>query len=224
MLNGQAKVIIGLGGNFAAAAPDTQRTYQALQQCDLTVHISTKLNRSHIITGKTALILPCLGRTEIDRQASGEQCITVEDSMSIVKNSRGRNEPASESLKSETAIIAAMASATLGDDIVPWRKLAADYELICDEIAAVIPGFSDFNAKVAAPSGFYLQNPAAERQWQTPTKKALFSAVPLPHRLAHETAQMLSSTPILTLQTMCAHDQYNNLWHGRSLSRCLWRA
>ena len=105
MLSGKAKVFIALGGNFAAATPDTHRTYQALQQCDLTVQISTKLNRSHVMTGKKALILPCLGRTEIDRQMSGEQCITVEDSMSMVHSSRGQNEPASDSLRSETAII-----------------------------------------------------------------------------------------------------------------------
>jgi molybdopterin-dependent oxidoreductase alpha subunit len=214
MLEKKAKVFIGLGGNFAAATPDTERTYQALRNCDLTVHISTKLNRSHIITGKTALILPCLGRTEIDRQASGEQCITVEDSMSMVHSSRGQNEPATEQLKSETAIVAGIATATLGDTIAPWTQLSDDYSLIRDEIAAVIPGFSDYNSRIKEQRGFYLQNPAAKHQWNTATKKANFSDAHLPEQLAFEVAEGHTSKPVLTLQTLRSHDQYNTTIYG----------
>lgn len=214
MLAGRAKVFIGLGGNFAAATPDTARTYQALQRCDLTVHISTKLNRSHLVTGKRALILPCLGRTEIDRQESGEQSVTVEDSMSMVHSSRGQNEPASSQLKSETAIVAAIACATVGEQVVDWSKLASNYDLIRDEITAVIPGFVDYNVRVKASRGFYLQNPAALHQWNTPNQKATFSDARLPQQLIHESAQSLTANPVLTLQTMRSHDQYNTTIYG----------
>ncbi len=214
MLEGKAKVFIALGGNFAAATPDTERSYQALQQCDLTVQISTKLNRSHLITGKRALILPCLGRTEIDRQKSGEQCITVEDSMSMVHSSTGQNEPASDMLRSETAIVAGMAMASVGDNIVDWHKLASDYALIRQEISVVIPDFEHYNARIKEGRGFYLKNPAAQRQWRTPLKKAIFSAAKLPEQLAHERAQSLTNKPILTLQTLRSHDQYNTTIYG----------
>jgi molybdopterin-dependent oxidoreductase alpha subunit len=214
MLEGKAKVFIALGGNFSAATPDTERTHQALKKCDLTVQISTKLNRSHVVTGKRALILPCLGRTEIDRQMSGEQCITVEDSMSMVHSSTGQNEPASDTIRSETAIVAAMAMASVGDKIVDWQKLASDYALIRQEISAVIPSFEDYNARIKAGRGFYLQNPAAQRQWNTPMKKATFSDANLPEKLAHEWAQSLTKKPVLTLQTLRSHDQYNTTIYG----------
>tara|TARA_R110001583_G_scaffold10782_7_gene49581 strand:- start:11893 stop:14172 length:2280 start_codon:yes stop_codon:yes gene_type:complete len=214
MLEGKAKVFIALGGNFSAATPDTERTHQALKKCDLTVQISTKLNKSHVITGKRALILPCLGRTEIDRQMSGEQCITVEDSMSMVHSSTGQNEPASDTIRSETAIVGAMAMASVGDKIVDWTKLASDYALIRQEIAAVIPGFEDYNARIKIGRGFYLQNPAAQRQWHTPMKKATFSDDNLPEQLAHERAQSLTKKPVLTLQTLRSHDQYNTTIYG----------
>ncbi|MBL4822120.1 MAG: FdhF/YdeP family oxidoreductase [Colwellia sp.] len=214
MLEGKAKIFIALGGNFAAATPDTTRTYQALKQCDLTVQISTKLNRSHVVTGKRALILPCLGRTEIDRQSSGEQCITVEDSMSMVHSSTGQNEPASDNIRSETAIVAGIAMASVGDKRVDWHKLASDYALIRQEISAVIPGFKDYNARIKAGRGFYLQNPAAQRQWRTPMKKATFSDAKLPEQLAHERAQSLTKQTVLTLQTMRSHDQYNTTIYG----------
>lgn len=214
MLTGKAKVFIALGGNFAAATPDTNRTYQALQQCDLTVQISTKLNRSHLMTGKNALILPCLGRTEIDRQTSGEQGITVEDSMSMVHCSRGQNEPASELLRSETAIIAGIATAAVGNDIVGWHTLASDYALIRDEISAVIPGFDNYNEKIKAGRGFYLQNFAAKRQWNTPQNKAMFSAADLPIKLSHEIAKDNTKNHVFTLQTLRSHDQYNTSIYG----------
>jgi molybdopterin-dependent oxidoreductase alpha subunit len=214
MLEGKAKVFIALGGNFSAATPDTKRTHQALKKCDLTVQISTKLNRSHVITGKRALILPCLGRTEIDRQTTGEQCITVEDSMSMVHASRGQNEPASDNLRSETAIVAGMAMASVGDKTVDWNKLASNYALIRDEISAVLPGFESYNSRIKEGRGFYLQNPAALRQWRTHDKKAAFSDAHLPVQLAHERAQLMTETPVLTLQTMRSHDQYNTTIYG----------
>lgn len=214
MLDGKAKVFIALGGNFSAATPDTERTYQALKKCDLTVQISTKLNRSHVITGKRALILPCLGRTEIDRQTSGEQCITVEDSMSMVHSSTGQNDPASDNIRSETAIVAAMAMASVGDKIVDWNKLASDYALIRQEISAVIPGFEDYNLRIKEGRGFYLQNPAAQRQWRTPMNKATFCDATLPEKLAHERAQALTKKIVLTLQTLRSHDQYNTTIYG----------
>jgi len=214
MLSGKAKVFIGLGGNFAAATPDTQRTYQALSNCDLTVQISTKLNRSHVVTGKRALILPCLGRTEIDRQTSGDQCITVEDSMSMVHSSAGLNEPASDSLRSETAIIAAIANASVGNKVVNWNQLASDYGLIRDEISQVIPGFKDYNVKIKSGRGFHLHNTASARDWQTPERKAVFCDDSLPNRLPHEIAETLTERSVLTLQTMRSHDQYNTTIYG----------
>ena len=214
MLDRKAKVFIALGGNFSAATPDTTRTYQALKNCDLTVQISTKLNRSHVITGKQSLILPCLGRTEIDRQASGEQSITVEDSMSMVHRSAGQNEPASNTLRSETAIIAAMAMATVGNKIVDWDKLSNDYELIREDISKVITGFENYNSKVDTDKGFYLKNYAGKRQWQTSNNRANFSNTPLPVQLAHEKAKEYTDKPILTLQTLRSHDQYNTTIYG----------
>ncbi|WP_077284923.1 FdhF/YdeP family oxidoreductase [Cognaticolwellia aestuarii] len=214
MLAGKAKVFIGLGGNFAAATPDTARSYQALEQCDLTVHISTKLNRSHVITGKSALILPCLGRTEIDQQASGQQQITVEDSMSMVHGSRGQNAPASEHLRSEVAIIAGIATATLGDNLIDWSKISANYALIRDEISAVIPGFKNYNQRIETERGFYLDNSAAQREWKTLTGKASFSAAILPSHLSSTVTESLSTQPVLTLQTLRSHDQYNTSIYG----------
>jgi molybdopterin-dependent oxidoreductase alpha subunit len=214
MLSGKAKVFIALGGNFAAATPDTKRTYQALQQCDLTVQISTKLNRSHVITGKQSLILPCLGRTEIDRQASGEQCITVEDSMSMVHSSTGQNEPASAQLRSETAIVAGIAKASVGEKFVNWSKLSSDYSFIREDISKVLPDFFDYNERIKVGRGFYLQNKAAQRLWKTSTAKALFSSAQLPKKLPHEIARTFTNNPILTLQTLRSHDQYNTSIYG----------
>ncbi|SEL02916.1 oxidoreductase alpha (molybdopterin) subunit [Colwellia chukchiensis] len=213
MLSGKGKVFIALGGNFAAATPDSAQTYQALKNCDLTVHISTKLNRSHVITGKQALILPCLGRTEIDLQAGIEQCISVEDSMSMVHSSRGVNQPASDMLRSEVAIIAGIACATLGNEIVNWPKFAENYALIRDEIAAVLPEFSDYNARIDSKRGFYLQNKAALRIWQTDNEKANFSLTQLPAALGHE-KPVTANSPTLTLQTLRSHDQYNTSIYG----------
>jgi molybdopterin-dependent oxidoreductase alpha subunit len=209
-----ATVFIGMGGNFAAATPDTLRTERALGNCALTVQISTKLNRSHVITGKQALILPCLGRTERDLQAHGQQFITVEDSMSMVHASTGSNTPASDSLLSEPAIVCGMAHATLGSEKVDWQAYAANYDRIRSKISATIAGFEDFNVRVREPHGFYLGNSAAGRSWKTASGQAQFRGTQLPQQLPHEIAQRQSREKVLTLQTMRSHDQYNTTIYG----------
>ena len=210
MLRDEIKVLIALGGNLAAAAPDSPRTEEALQRCGLTVHISTKLNRSHLVPGAESLILPTLGRTERDTQATGNQFITVEDSFSMVHASEGIGIPLAETQRSETAIVAGIAHAVLGDEKVQWLKLAADYNLIRDHIAATIPGFADFNEKCDLPGGFYLGNAAAELRFNTPTQKAEFSSAALPASLF---PQDVAEVPF-TLQTLRSHDQYNTTIYG----------
>ena len=148
MAKGQAQVFVGMGGNFASATPDRKFTERALRTCKLTVHVSTKLNRSHLIHGEQALILPCLGRTEIDMQTTGPQSITVEDSMSCVHASSGRNSPASKDLRSEPAVVAGIAKATLKNSPVDWDELVADYSRIRDCIEQVLPAFAGYNEKI----------------------------------------------------------------------------
>ncbi|MDE9461264.1 FdhF/YdeP family oxidoreductase [Xenorhabdus bovienii] len=213
MLRDEVRVLIALGGNLAAAAPDSPRTEEALRHCDLTVHISTKLNRSHLITGKKeALILPALGRTEQDIQLSGAQFITVEDSFSMVHASEGLNKPLFDTQRSETAIIAGIANAVVGNTAtINWIELAGNYNKIRDHIAATIPGFADFNKKCEQPGGFYLGNAAAELRFSTPSKKAQFSDVSLPESLFPQ----LGETDVpFTLQTLRSHDQYNTTIYG----------
>lgn len=204
MRDGRAKVFVALGGNFAAATPDTLVTEAALRKCGLAVHISTKLNRSHVVTDaeQVVLILPCLGRTERDVQASGEQFVTVEDSMSHVHASRGRLEPASPLLRSEVSIVCGLAMATLGLD---WKPYADDYRRIRARIAQVVPGFADFEAKVG--TGFTLpQGPRDNRTFPTSSGKAHFTATPL---------TVLEVPPgRLILQTVRSHDQYNTTIYG----------
>ncbi|MGL6019099.1 MAG: FdhF/YdeP family oxidoreductase, partial [Gibbsiella quercinecans] len=208
MLRGEVKVLIALGGNFAAAAPDTDRTASALRNCDLTVHISTKLNRSHLITGRTdALILPTLGRTERDIQAGGPQFITVEDSFSMVHASEGVGKPLAETQWSETAIVCGIADAVLGKRYLDWPALAEDYAQIRNLIEATLPGFQDFNQRCEQPGGFYLGNAAAELRFATPSGKAEFSAAELPATLFPQPAPF-------TLQTLRSHDQYNTTIYG----------
>lgn len=210
----QSKVFIGLGGNFAQATPDTERTHLAMKNCNLTVHISTKLNRSHLVTGKDALILPCLGRTEIDVQDHGPQGITVEDTFSMVHISYGQLKPRSEHLRSEPAIIAGIAHATLGCHPIDWNWAIQDYERIRDLISETIPGFTDFNLKLRNPGGFHLVNPAAERRWNTASGKAQFSDSALPKQLINEAVLEQGNKPDLILQTMRSHDQYNTTLYG----------
>ncbi|WP_075181876.1 FdhF/YdeP family oxidoreductase [Pantoea sp. 1.19] len=210
---GRLQLLITLGGNLAAAAPDSPRTAAALQRCDTLVHISTKLNRSHLLPGqRDTLILPTLGRTERDEQASGPQFITVEDSFSMVHASEGINPPLAPTQRAETAIVAAIAHAALGSEKVDWLGLAADYNRIRDHIAATLPGFADFNARCAEPGGFYLGNAAASLHFATPSGKAEFSAAPLPERLFPQLPA--AETVPFTLQTLRSHDQYNTTIYG----------
>ncbi|OOC12057.1 CbbBc protein [Dickeya dadantii] len=212
MLRDEIRVLIALGGNLAAAAPDTDRTAQALSRCGLTVHISTKLNRSHLITAQQdTLILPTLGRTERDMQASGPQFVTVEDSFSMVHASEGISPPLSDQQRSETAIVAGIAHAVLGRDHLDWLALAADYNLIRDHIAATLPGFADFNQRCAEPGGFWLGNAAAAYRFNTATGHARFGAAPLPDSVVPVSGD--APAPF-TLQTLRSHDQYNTTIYG----------
>ncbi|HEX8069052.1 MAG TPA: FdhF/YdeP family oxidoreductase [Pyrinomonadaceae bacterium] len=199
---GRAKVFFALGGNFLSATPDTEYTAAALRRCRLTAHVSTKLNRAHLVTGAQALILPCLGRTERDAQAAGEQFVSCENSMGVVQASRGRLAPASEHLLSEPQIVARLAEATLGArSRVDWRALAADYDLVRAHIERVVPGFTDYNRRVREPGGFYLPNSARERVFKTATGRAQFTVHPLP-------AAQLAPGEFL-MMTIRSHDQFN---------------
>ena len=206
--DGEAKVFFAMGGNFVSASPDTEVTEAAMRRARLTVHVSTKLNRSHTVTGARALILPTLGRTERDEQASGEQFVTVEDSMGMVHASRGRLAPASAHLLSEPAIVCRMARAVLGErSVVPWEEFEKDYAAVRDRIARVVPGFGDFNARVARPGGFALPHaPRDERRFPTATGKANFTAAPVEYPELPEGR--------LLLQTLRSHDQYNTTIYG----------
>ncbi|WOI45999.1 FdhF/YdeP family oxidoreductase [Acidovorax sp. BLS4] len=216
MLDGKGRVFFALGGNFAAATPDTYETWKALRRCDLTVHVTTKLNRSHIVHGREALILPCLGRTEIDMQAGGSQGVTVEDSMSMVHLSMGINPPASDQLLSEPAIVARLAAATIGGrSHTPWLWLIEDYARIRDKIEAVFADFKDFNQRVAVPGGFRLRNTASERVWATAGRKASFVAHPVPvDTPSHQARALRRDTVVFTLLTTRSHDQYNTTIYG----------
>jgi molybdopterin-dependent oxidoreductase alpha subunit len=204
---GKITVFLAMGGNFLSAAPDTQATARALRRCDLTAHISTKLHRGHLVTGRTALILPCLGRTERDVQAKGPQFVTVENSMSIVSKSEGVLDPAADTLRSEVAIVCGVAQATLGNrSCVPWGELCQDYDAIRARIARVVPGCANYNARVREPGGFYLGNAAARREFRTPGGKAVFTVHALPeHNLAPGE---------LLMMTIRSHDQYNTTVYG----------
>ncbi|MFB8179737.1 FdhF/YdeP family oxidoreductase [Streptomyces sp. NPDC055966] len=206
--DGEAKVFFAMGGNFVSASPDTEVTEAAMRRARLTVHVSTKLNRSHVVTGARALILPTLGRTERDLQAAGEQFVTVEDSMGMVHASRGRLAPASPLLRSEPAIICGLARRVLGGhSVVPWEDFAKDYATIRDRIARVVPGFQDFNTRVARPGGFTLPHaPRDERRFPTATGRANFTAAPVEYPELPEGR--------LLLQTLRSHDQYNTTIYG----------
>ncbi|MFC0532955.1 FdhF/YdeP family oxidoreductase [Phytohabitans kaempferiae] len=207
MRDGRVRVFMALGGNFASATPDTEVTEAALRSCALTVHVSTKLNRSHVVPGETSLILPCIGRTERDRQESGEQFVTVEDSMSSVHASRGRLAPASPDLLSEVSIVTRLARALMPESPIPWADYEADYRAIRSVIAAVVPGFADFEARVADPAGFTLPHPPRDRlEFPTPSGKAHFTAGPLSVIKVPEGR--------LLLQTVRSHDQYNTTIYG----------
>ncbi|MFE3860580.1 FdhF/YdeP family oxidoreductase [Streptomyces goshikiensis] len=206
--DGKAKVLFAMGGNFVGATPDTTVTEAAIRRASLTVHVSTKLNRSHAVTGRRALILPTLGRTDKDFQAAGKQFVTVEDSMGMVHASRGNLAPASPHLLSEPAIVARMARAVLGaGSTTPWEEFERDYTTIRDRISRVVPGFEDFNARAARPEGFRLPHaPRDERRFPTKTGKANFTGAPVEYPRVPEGR--------LLLQTLRSHDQYNTTIYG----------
>jgi molybdopterin-dependent oxidoreductase alpha subunit len=207
--DGRSKALVCLGGNLAVAMSDPDITFKAMRNLDLAVHIATKLNRSHLLLAKQSFILPCLGRTEIDVQVAGRQSVTVEDSMSMVHASRGGLKPASEHLRSEPAIIAGIALATLPNTRVGWADLVSDYGKIRDCIEAVFPAFADFNARIKKPGGFRLYVAASEREWLTPTKKANFLIYP-----GLEEDLLVPDRDALTLTTIRSHDQYNTTIYG----------
>ena len=208
MRDGRASVFVGMGGNFVSATPDTTVTEAALRSCALTVQISTKLNRSHVVHGADALILPTLGRTDKDIRAGGKQLVSVEDSMSMVHLSRGNLHPPSDQLRSEVAIVCQLARTLLGPDHpVPWQRFADDYDRVRDAIAEVVPGCADYNARVRQPDGFQLPHPPRDsREFPTSTGRANFSLNPL---------EWVPVPPgRLVLQTLRSHDQYNTTIYG----------
>ncbi|RKT37014.1 molybdopterin-dependent oxidoreductase alpha subunit [Microbacterium sp. AG1240] len=215
MRDGKARVFMAMGGNFVSATPDTLVTEAAMRSVDLTVQVSTKLNRSHAVTGKRALIIPTLGRTDRDVRGTGEQRVTVEDSMSAVHGSRGRLRPPADDLLSEPAILARICDLVFGDRAdspnVPradWRRLENDYTLIRDHISRVVPGFADYESRIAKGRTFVLPNgPRDDRTFATPDGLAHFTANPLEYPVIPEGRVLL--------QTLRSHDQYNTTIYGK---------
>jgi molybdopterin-dependent oxidoreductase alpha subunit len=205
MRDGQSRAIISLGGNLAVAMPDPEACFAAFRKLDLSVNIVTKLNRTCLLTGQETIILPCLGRTELDLQASGPQWVTVEDSMSMVHASRGKLKAPSPDLRSEPAIVAGLAKATLaGKAAIDWDGMIANYDHIRDGIEAVFPDFRDFNSRVRVRGGFHLTVAASARQWNTPNGKANFLVHP----------ERAATSDGLLLTTIRSHDQYNTTIYG----------
>jgi molybdopterin-dependent oxidoreductase alpha subunit len=208
--DGASKALICLGGNLAVAMSDPDITFEAMRKLDLAVHIATKLNRSHLLIAKTSIVLPCLGRTDLDTQASGPQSITVEDSMSMVHASRGFLNPPSEMLKSEPAIVAGIAKATLGERYgIDWDGMVADYDRIRDKIEIVFPDFFDFNKRVRVRGGFRLDVAASERRWKTASGKATFLVA-----RGLDEDPLMKNPDALVLTTLRSHDQYNTTIYG----------
>jgi molybdopterin-dependent oxidoreductase alpha subunit len=207
MYQKKASVFIGMGGNFISATPDTEYTAKALQNCSLTVHISTKLNRSHVIHGKKALILPCLGRSEKDIQSNQKQFVTVENSMGVVHQSSGHLSPISKHLLSEPVIVSKMAKATLSKSTTNWDQLITNYDYIRNKIEATIPGFENYNTKVRKKGGFYLPNNARDNDFSpTTTGKANFSI--------NKPSDITLTKDQFILMTIRTHDQYNTTIYG----------
>jgi molybdopterin-dependent oxidoreductase alpha subunit len=207
---GRSKVLIALGGNLAVAMSDPQATFAAMRRLDLAVHIATKPNRSHLLRARESIILPCLGRTELDSQAGGPQSVTVEDSMSMVHASTGRLPPPSPHVRSEPAIVAGIAKAVLGDRHgIDWDGMIASYDRIRDAIEAVLPAFADYNARIREPGGFRLPLPPTERQWTTPSGRAEFLVFP-----GVDVDPRLHDPAVLMLTTLRSHDQYNTTIYG----------
>jgi len=209
IIDGRSKALICLGGNLAVALPDPAQCHRAMGALDLAVHIGTKLNRSHLLVGKHSFIFPCLGRTEQDMQAGGPQSVTVEDSMSMVHASSGKLRPAGEQLRSEPAILAGIAHATLPNSRVPWLDLIADYDRIRDAIEAVFPDFKDFNERIRIRGGFRLPLPPTMRVWNTASGKAEF----IVFQGVVEDVE-IAAPDVLKLTTIRSHDQYNTTIYG----------
>jgi len=204
MVEGKSKALLCLGGNFAVALPDSNACFPAMKQLDLSVHFGTKLNRSHLLTAKETYLFPVIGRTELDVQAAGPQSITVEDSMSMVHASGGKLTPASPWCRSEPAIVAGIANATLPNSKVNWLELITDYDKIRVLIERTLPGFENYNERIRRPGGFRMPLPATERRWDTPTGKAMFSV----YEGVNEDAAY-AGAGVLRLVTLRSHDQYN---------------
>ena len=206
MEKAEVDVFIAMGGNFLSATPDTKRTAAALQKVGLTVQVSTKLNRSHLITGETALILPVLGRTEIDQQASGPQFVTVENSMGVVHRSSGSMKPVSSTLMSEPSLIAQLGM-RLCPEHLDWKVLADNYDSIRDLMSISLNGFGDYNQRVRQPNGFLLPNPPRDNcEFVTASGKAVFTLHPLP--------DVRTKSDRYVLMTVRSHDQYNTTIYG----------
>ena len=206
MHDGKCRVFIGLGGNFLSATPDTEYTAEAFRRCGLTVHISTKLNRSHVITGEEALILPCLGRSETDIVEGKAQFVTCENSMGVVQKSQGTLSPIAKTLKSEVAIVSGIAKSTLENHPVNWASLRQNYDRIRNKIESVIPGFENFNQRVRQLGGFYLPNRA---------KKLDFSAIGgKAHFTVNQHTPIILEKDQLLLMTLRSHDQFNTTIYG----------
>lgn len=207
MRDGRAKVFLGMGGNFVRATPDSAVTEAALRGCRLTAQVSTKLNRSHAVTGEVALILPTLGRTERDVRETGPQIVSVEDSMGMVHASRGRLAPASGHLLSEVSIVCRLARAALPGSDIGWEAMERDYDVIRDHVSRVVPGFEGFNARLREPGGFTLPHaPRDERRFPTATGKANLTV--------NELEVLRVPEGRLLLQTIRSHDQYNTTIYG----------
>jgi len=205
MNEGEARVFVSMGGNFLSAMSDTKATARGLQKCSLTVQISTKPNRSHLVTGRTAIILPCLGRTELDNSGGKPQFVTVENSMGIVHKSIGKRSPASSHLLSECAIVAGIATAIeheMGPSGVPWMDLASDYDNIRDCIERTIPGFEQYNSRSRVDGGFYLPNP--------PRDNRIFNTNNgLANLITHKLQPIETEDSEFVMMTIRSHDQYN---------------
>jgi formate dehydrogenase major subunit len=212
MVAGSAKTLFALGGNFVAASPDTVPVSAAIRKLEMTVHVATKLNRSHVVHGRRAYILPCIARSEEIRVHGKEQCVTVEDAMCMVHASYGKAVPASTDLRSEPWIVASLARAVLGErSKVRWEYLVEDFDRIRNEIERVFPIFQGYNARIRVPGGFHLNNSARERIWNTPNGKANF----IVQRGIREN-DFAHDQDVLWLMTMRSHDQYNTTLYSMS--------
>lgn len=213
IMDGSVHAFLGLGGNFAVAGPDSPRVLAAMEKLQLTVHIATKLNRTHLHPGRVGLLLPCLGRTERDEQAGGPQFVSVEDTASMVHASTGRGEPASAKLRSEPHIVTELARATLGESAIPWQAMGSDYattrSLIEQVAQTAVAGFEKYNERISQPRGFYLPNSARNRDWRTASGKAQFTALALPDDTIMRRARAQYGEQVLCLATVRAHRQYN---------------